>query len=484
MSPSKILFYFCISFVAGVFFESLFKIPQVFIWGFLFSALILIFAFINKKQVWVLGFCVIFFALGILRLQILEFNMQNNQLKKLNDKGQISLAGFVIDEPDIREAYQRIKVKTDKGTVLATVKKYPEYQYFDKVALTGKLETPQETEDFSYKNYLMKDGIYSVMYFPKIEAQGKEPKTFFSLAYFWVLKIKQKLRQSIRSNYSPPQSLVLEGTVLGNNGVMSQELKDRLNATGLRHIIAVSGTHIVILSSILMSFLIMIGLWRKQAFYFSVALIWFYIVLTGLAPSGVRAGIMGTLFLMAEFLGRQSAGSRIITMAAAVMLLQNPFLLFYDVGFQLSFLAALGIIYISPILKNIFKKITQPQVLEMICSTLSAQIFTLPIMLYNFGNISLIAPITNILVLPMVPLMMIFGFLSSFAGIFSQILGFVLAWPCWVMLSYFVTITDIFSGPWATKSFQNVHWLWVVVMYILIGLFSTYINKKYRQDFL
>jgi len=484
MSPSKILFYFCISFVAGVFFESVFKIPQVFIWGFLFLALILIFGFLNKKQIWVLGFCVIFFTLGILRLQILEFNIAINQLKKLNDKGQITLAGVITDEPDIREAYQRIKVKTDKGTVLATVKKYPEYQYFDKVALTGKLETPQETEDFSYKNYLMKDGIYSVMYFPKMEAVGKEPKTFSSTAYSWILKIKQKLRQSIRSNYSPPQSLVLEGTVLGNNGVMSQELKDKLNATGLRHIIAVSGTHIVILSSILMSFLIMIGLWRRQAFYFSVALIWFYIVLTGLAPSGVRAGIMGTLFLMAEFLGRQSAGSRIITMAAAVMLLQNPFLLFYDVGFQLSFLAALGIIYISPILKNIFKKITQPQVLEMICSTLAAQIFTLPIMLYNFGNISLIAPITNILVLPMVPLMMIFGFLSSFVGIFSQILGFILAWPCWVLLSYFVKITDIFSQPWAIKSFQNVHWIWVVVLYVAIGYFTAYINKKYRQNFI
>ncbi|MEK7664789.1 MAG: ComEC/Rec2 family competence protein, partial [Patescibacteria group bacterium] len=268
----------------------------------------------------------------------------------------IILIGEVISEPDIRDTFQKIKVKTEnpKGVVLATVGRYPEYRYLDKVKITGKLETPQEFGGFNYKNYLLKDGIYSVMAFPKVELINSGRPTFaWQKIYSKILFLKQKSRESIRRNFLPPYSSILEGTILGDNGALSQDLKDKLNITGLRHIIAVSGTHIVILSAILMSLLIYLGLWRGQAFYFSIIFISFYIILTGMSSSGVRAGIMGGFYLLAQKLGRQSMGSRVIVMAGAVMLAFNPLLLFYDVGFQLSFLAVLGLIYFEPLIKNI-----------------------------------------------------------------------------------------------------------------------------------
>ncbi|MBI3631544.1 MAG: ComEC/Rec2 family competence protein [Candidatus Staskawiczbacteria bacterium] len=494
MTPSKILFYLSISFIAGIFISSVVKIPPIFSWGFLFLGVLIIIAsvFFKRDNLAITSFCIFFLVLGIIRLQISEFNILNNELRKLNNKGETTLIGKIISEPDVRENSQKLKIKIEnpKGIVLATVGRYPEYKFLDKLKIIGKLEIPAETEDFSYKNYLLKDGIYSVMAFPKVELLGQEKTAPVDLVYAEILKFKQKLRESIRKNYSPPQSLILEGTILGDNGVMSQDLKNKLNITGLRHIIAVSGTHVVILSAILISLLLAMGLWRQQAFYVSVTFIWIYIILTGLPASGVRAGIMGTLFLLAEKLGRQSTATRIITMAGAVMVAQNPLLLLYDVGFQLSFLASMGIIYFNPFFTNLFikfafsKKFKVKNLINIISTTFAAQIFTLPVMVYNFGNISLVSPITNLLVLPIVSGLMIFGFLSSILGIMSQSLGWIFSVPCWFLLTYFIKVIDIFSQPWAVKTIKNIHWIWIVISYFILSIIVYWLQKNKKPEFL
>jgi competence protein ComEC len=498
MSPSKILFYLCLSFIFGIAIESAIKIPQAFLVAFLFLSILIIFgSFFIKKGSLTAGFCLLVIILGILRVQISEFVIANDKLSKLNDQGKITFEGTIIAEPDVRDKYQRLKVKTNDSVVLVTANRYPEYNYLDQIKLAGKLETSQETPDFNYKNYLMKDGIYSVMAFPKTELISKEHKyNVFTFVYEKILFLKQKIRESIRDNFSPPQSLILEGTILGDNGSLTNELKTQLNITGLRHIIAVSGTHIVIFSSIIMSLLLFIGMWRTRAFYLNVVFIWVYIILTGLPASAVRAGVMGTLFLLAQKLGRQSGGDRVVIMAATTILFFNPLLLFYDVGFQLSFLAVLGLVYLEPFIKNslasLVKKVkkikeeNQGKVLEiitMISATLAAQIFTLPIMIYNFGNMSLVAPITNILILPIVSWLMIFGFLSSFIGVFSSFLGWVFSLPSWVLLTYFVKVIEFFSQPWAMKTFENVHFVWLIILYFIIGSSTWLINKKYTQKF-
>lgn len=487
MTPSKILFYLSISFIIGIFIGSIAKIPHIFLWGFLFLGVLIIFVslFLQRDKFIVMGFCLFLLAVGVLRVQISEFNIENNELRKINDKKEISLTGTIIGEPDTRNNSQKLKIEVEnpKGIVLVTTSRYPEYKYLDEIKITGDLKTPNETEDFSYKNYLMKDHIYSVMDFPKIVFLEKKDKeiSIFSVFYSGILWFKQQLREGIRKNYSPPQSFIMEGTVLGDNGAMSQDLKNKLNATGLRHIIAVSGTHIVILGSILMSFLLALGLWRGQAFYISVVFIWLYIILTGLPASGIRAGIMGSLFLLAQKLGRQSMGVRVIVMAGALILAQNPLLLFYDIGFQLSFLAVIGIIYLEPFLKNLIKRLLYKipeNLLSIISTTFAAQIFTLPIMVYNFGNISIISPITNLLVLPVVSVLMIFGFLSSILGVASQFLGWIFSIPCWFLLTYFIKVIDIFSQPWAIKTIENIHWIWLFIFYLLITFIVRFLNKK------
>lgn len=433
-------------------------------------------------------------------MQISEFDITNDKLSKFNGGGEITLTGEIFREPDVRDKSQKLKVKVADSIILVTTGRYPEYNYLDQIEITGKLETPSETEDFSYKNYLMKDGIYSVVNFPKVEIVKTDRRraSIQASIYSGILRFKQKLRESIRNNFSPPESSILEGTILGDNGVMSQDLKNKLNITGLRHIIAVSGTHVVILSSIIMYLLIVLGLGRGRAFYIAIIFICFYIVLTGLPASGVRAGIMGGLYLLAQKLGRQSMGSRVIASVCCVMLLFNPLLLFYDIGFQLSFLTVSGLIYLEPIIRGFFKflikvfyKKNQPgagkekyeSVFSMFSVTIAAQIFTLPVVVFNFGNVSWVSPITNILVLPIIYYLMIFGFLSSAAGIFSGVLGWVLSIPCYVLLNYFMRVVDLFSKSWMHKTIENISWIWLAVSYFIIVFATRFLNKRYIQKF-
>ena len=237
---------------------------------------------------------------------------------------------------------------------MVTAEKYPEYKYLDKIKITGKLETPGVIDGFNYKNYLLKDGIYSVMSFPKISVIGTEKPNIVQLIYSKILFVKHKFELNIQDYFLPPHSLILDGIIFGNNKNMTADLRSQLNNAGLRFLTAISGVHIVILSAILINFLMFLKIKRTRAFCLSIILIWLYIVLTGFTTSGIRAGIMGSVLILAGALGRQNTSSRTIVLAAALMLLQNPLLLIYDIGFQLSFMACLGIIYLRPLLAYFF----------------------------------------------------------------------------------------------------------------------------------
>ncbi|OGZ72523.1 MAG: hypothetical protein A2908_01475 [Candidatus Staskawiczbacteria bacterium RIFCSPLOWO2_01_FULL_38_12b] len=523
MTPSKTFFYFCISFVIGIALASIIKIPQIFIWGVFVFGMCIIFVSLflehtlNSKALEfrvcsILGFCVLVLVLGIMRFQISEFAMLHDTLRKLNDAPEkVILIGQIIAEPDIRATTQKlqVKIKDTQSVVLVTSGFYGDYRYLDTIQITGKLKTPSVINEFNYKHYLAKDGIYSVMDYPKIEIiSQKHDYNIFSYTYEKVLFIKTKLTDSINFNFSPPQSFILQGMVFGNDKAMPKELKNKFTVTGLSHVTAVSGTNIIILINMVMIFLLALGLWRGQAFYVAVIFIWVYIILIGFPASGVRAAMMGSVGILAQKLGRQNTSSRMLVVTATLMLLQNPLLLAYDIGFQLSFLASLGIIYIKPFIDTMImflsfakKQVENPSIslkarteknplqrvvaffLDIISITLSAQIVTLPIIVYNFGVISLIAPITNVLALPVVQALTVMGFLTSIAGAFSNILGFIFSLPCYFLLLYFLKVLDIFSKPWAVKTIANVSWIWLVAYYVILAGIVWYFNKHKKLNF-
>jgi len=487
MTTSKIFLYFCLSFIGGIFLNSIVYFSQLLALGALILGILLISVFWQYKKFVVIGFCILFLLAGTWRLQLAESKIIYPQ------EQNITFIGTVVGEPDIRENRIKLTVETEKipGKILVTTSRYLDHQYGDKLKITGKLQSPPVFEDFNYKDFLTKDGIYSVIYRPRTELLERgNYQGLTSLIYGKILGFKNKLRESIEQNLSPPQSSILGAMILGDKGRMSEGLKEKLNITGVRHITAISGMHIAILSIVLMRILIGLGLWRGQAFYLTLAFLVLFIIMIGWPASAVRAGIMAGLFLWAQKIGRLSAASRVVVFAAAGMLVLNPLLLRLDIGFQLSFLAVIGIISLSSIFQNWLKKIPDNLfgfigIRSIMAMTFSAQIFTLPILVYNFGQFSLVAPITNILILPLIPFILGAGFLFGAIGIVWQTLGWILSWPVWLLLTYLFAIVDWFSQiPLAALFLQNVHWAWLMIAYLILGLFVWRLNERERLKFL
>jgi len=499
MTSSKVFLYFCLSFILGIFLNSLFSISQLVWLGFFVFGIvwIMLSLFGRNKEMAVLAFCLILIGIGAWRYQSVEFKIMNNELREFNNQEQtITLIGVVSAEPDVRESNIKLEIDSQElivgdekidilGKALVTTNRYPGYNYGDKLKIKGELKTPQVFEDFNYKDYLAKEGIFSVVYWPKIEKITEEQE---NPIFGRVLFFKEKLRSSIYQNLSPPQSSILGSMILGDKRRMSETLKEKLNIAGVRHITAISGMHITILSVVLMQFLLGIGLWRGQAFYLTIILLVLFIVMVGLPSSAVRAGIMVGFFLLAQKIGRKSSASRAVVFAATAILVVNSLLLRFDVGFQLSFLAVMGIIYLRPIFQNWLKRIPEKEFINLrsiISMTFSAQIFTLPILVYNFGSISLVAPLTNVLILPLLPFIIGLGFLFGLIGIVFPILGKILSWPCWLLLTYITKIIDWFSElSFSSIILENVHWAWLAVFYFILGFIVWRLREKQKLKFL
>jgi len=499
MTASKIFFYFCLSFIAGLFLSSFFSISQPILLSFLILGILLISVFWRYKTLAIIGFGILFLVAGIWRYQEAELRVINNELKNFNDTGQeIALIGIVSKEPDIRGRSQRLTIKIKKieepfnvsfndkrGKVLVTTQRYPAYQYGDKLEIKGKLETPPVFEGFNYQQHLQKEGIYSVMSWPEIELVGKG---FGNSLMTLLFSFKNKFQETANDFISPPQSGILEALIFGEEENLSKEWKEKLNLTGTRHIAAVSGMNITILAFLILNFLLFLGFWRQQAFYLAIFLLILYILMIGAPPSAVRAGIMGGLLMTAQYFGRLSGAVRAITFAAFFMLFVNPLILRLDIGFQLSFLATFGLIYLQPSFFSWFKFLPNPKFFPLrmtLSATLAAQIFTLPILVYNFGQIPLISPITNILIVPFLAPITILIFVFGLAGMIFWSLGFVLSWFTWLSLTYIISIVDWFSQlSFASLTLQNVPWIFVPISYLILGFFVWRLQEEQKFKFL
>ena len=445
--------------------------------------IIFIFVFWKHKKVAVISFYVLFFIFGAWRYQSFKLKTENNQLVEYINQ-EVSFVGVINERPEPGQSTTKIEVKIENldSRALVTTWKYPEYHYGDKLKVQGRLEEPAFFNDFDYKTYLAKDGIYAVMYQPQIELVEKNCGNFIKEK---LLFFKEKLKNSINLIMPAPQSGLLEALFFGDEENIPKEWIDKFNVTGTRHITAVSGMNITIISVLVLNLFLMLGFWRKQAFYFSVVFIVFYVSIIGAPSSGVRAGVMGILFLIAQYFGRYSDGVRMIVFSATLMLLFNPLLLILDVGFQLSFLAILGLVYLQPIFSDWLAKI--PNVFEMrytLSATLAAQCFTLPILIYNFGRISLISPLVNLFIVPLITVVTILGFLLAFIGLISIPLGIVFSFPVWLILTYILKIVGVFSKISFTNIIlENTSFAWVIISYVFLGLliWKTKENKKLKR---
>jgi len=471
----------------GVAFASFFILPWLVLYGVIILGLLVVILSNKRTLARTIGWCVIFLILGIVRCQLSLPIVNENHLAFYNNVGGINFSdrqsvvfqGIIADEPDARKDHiklnlesQKLKVENNwqkiKGRVLIKTGLFPFYQYGDVLEIFCALVEPEPFNGFSYDKYLAKSDIYSICYGGKIKLIESGKGNFFKAAVF---KIKTKVVETVSQILPEPQSSFLGGLLWGAKKGMPADILESFNRTGVTHIIAVSGYNITIIAVMLSNLFINFGLSRKKAFWLIVLGIIFFVIITGSPASIVRAGIMGIVALIATAVGRATKMHNTLAIVCFLMLIFNPKVLIWDAGFQLSFFATIGLIYFVPVLEKYTKWLPQVfSIRESLTTTLSAIVLTTPLILFQFGRFSFLAPLANLLILPIIPVNMAIGFLAVVLGLIWIPLGQIIAWISWVILTYVLKLTEILAKvEWASLPVPNLHWLFMVFGYLIIG---------------
>jgi competence protein ComEC len=240
----------------------------------------------------------------------------------------------------------------------------------------------------------------------------------------------------------------MTGLVIGKSSGFSKEFSEKLKTTGTTHLVALSGYNI---STVLNWFTVLFGLFllRKRAMWLSVFAVIAFVLMTGAEASVVRAAIMAVIVVVAKQIERPHSVGNAIVFTALVMILINPRVLVFDIGFQLSFTALVGIVYVKPALDVLFKRNMKNSGFlkwkENLTTTFAAQIAVLPILLMNFGFVTPIGIITNVLLLTFIPPTMALGVIILIANFFSDSLAFVASIPARIFLGYELGVINLFS---------------------------------------
>jgi competence protein ComEC len=363
---------------------------------------------------------------------------------------EIELTGIVSSLPEREKFSLKLTVRPDGGEkifFLVRTAYQGEIKYGDLVKFSGRLSKPenfvsQSGRIFDYVHYLAKDRIYYIINNAEAEvlASGKGnpvKKILFGT--------RNSFASSIHKILPPPESTLLEGLLLGNVS-FSEKLNEAFVRTGTIHIVALSGFNVTIVAEAIMR-LLKIFLSSLASIYAGVISIVLFAVMTGAGSTIVRASIMAILALLARATGRTYDATRALFIAGFIMILESPLILFHDISFQLSFLATLGIIHLSPRFEKYFY--WMPKILELpkiAATTLAAYFFVLPFLLYKMGTLSVVALPVNILILPFLPMTMFFGFSAGLLGLIGKALSFPFAYISHLLLGYELGVIKWFAS--------------------------------------
>jgi competence protein ComEC len=427
--------------------------------------------------------------LGAWRYQMAQPNINAFHIAFYNDRNYDMLVTGVIDEaPDYRDAYTNLKINVQavdsgsgdlpvSGVLLARVPENVKYEYGQLVRIRGQLKTPPENEDFSYRDYLAIQGIHS--YMSKTEVTilpGNEGDWFFKSVYTF----RDVSLKNIYRLFNDPEASLLAGILLGVDTGLTKDLQNAFKNTGTAHIIAISGFNIAIIASVFLAiFKNLLG--ERWGAFAAILGIFFYTLLVGAEAAVVRAAIMGSMGMLARLLGRKQWALNSLLGVAMLMCLVNP-LFIWDVGFQLSFFATLGLIlYAEPFsvfTGNLITKFLQHDAStfrrifnESVTLTFAAQLTTIPIMAYHFKRISLVSFIANPFILPVQPAVMV---VSGLAMIVSHVifpLGQLIAWIAWPFPAYTIRMVELFDKVPHGTYYLGDSSIWGVTL-VYIALFA------------
>lgn len=376
-----------------------------------------------------------------------------------------TIEGIVIAEPDVRD--DRIQLRVEASTIFANNQTYvvngvvlveastlSDVQYGDKVRATGSLITPAEWDTFSYADFLGREGVFTIMPYAAVEVTDSGHGIPF---FATLISLKQSVHERIVSSLPEPQAGLLTGILLGNERGISPELSDDFSRVGASHIIAISGFNMVIVSGIVMRFFGVIFRERQWlAVCMGIIVIAVYTLFVGANNAVLRAAFMSVMLVIAPLFKRKTYVPASLAFTTLVLSFLSPTVL-WDVSFQLSFLAVLGLsLFADPLSRYFHTLLTRwlpykhAQLFhaflnEPLIVSIAAQITTLPLIILYFGRLSVVSLPVNVLIVPVQSILLIVAMVAVGISFVVPAIGGVIFWGDMVFLSWSIEIVRAFA---------------------------------------
>lgn len=467
-----LLFVGVIGFVSGILCRSLFVFPWHFVALAGLIALAALALFCIRRKMLFLFVAVACFGsvLGMGRVLLVPSALPEAFVPLLET--EVVLEGTVAADPDIRETTQRVRLLVEKDgdrtKVLAVAPLYPEVRFGERVIVEGTLvlSEPFETEPgrtFRYDRFLAKDGVFALVEYSSLTSITP-PKGIYAHAVGTLHAGKHAFQDALAAALPEPSASLASGLITGGKQGLGEELLDAFVIAGLVHIVVLSGYNVMIVAEGVMRSLAFLP--KRFAALAAGLVIGAFVLAAGAGSASIRAGLMAGLALVARATGRTYAVVRVLLIVAVVMLLVNPLLLAYDPGFQLSFVATLGLILLAPVVEHWLRFLKSAFWRDLLAATIAAQLMVLPLLLYQTGLFSVVSLPANMLVLPLVPIAMLLSAIAGGVGLLAPVLAPLFGFPAHLLLSVMVSVAEHTARlPFASFSVPQFPFAFVVFAY-------------------
>lgn len=386
-------------------------------------------------------------------------------------KETIETEAIIISNKKETDYYNEYTIKANKKKfILYTTNS--NLKYGTKIKLKGTFQKPESARNykgFNYKEYLKTKKIYGSIKSNNIEIISENQINFIAI-------VSNNVRNKIieTANNILPQkthSGLLIGILIGEKSNLSEKIVNSFSKSSLSHVLATSGTHIsyIILG---ITYILLKSKTPKKVSYFIIDFILiFFMFIVGFSSSIVRASIMGILLVSSKIVYRKQDTLTAMAISLIITLTYNPFSI-KDIGLQLSYLGTLGIILLNKPIKIFFinniKRIPQ-KIAEIVSVTISAQILIIPVLILNFNTISFTFLLSNILAIPIVGIIILYGYVNIFIGTFAIKIAKRISIILEILLKFLILISELVSKiPLSKVIIPTPNIMYIILYYLIV----------------
>ncbi|MCU0493134.1 MAG: ComEC family competence protein [Chloroflexaceae bacterium] len=479
-----VLIYLVIAWVVGLLAADLLQLPAETAGLVGFVGLVLAACGWRWPALRLMGLCLLCCGMGSVRYSMAQPTTTPQSVWLLAGQGEVTLQGFIAADPQRNDEGQQVLLQVEaarvgetaqprEGLVLLNLPPYPAYRYGQRLLVTGELRQPRAAQrigEFDYRTYLARKRIFALMREPTVQLL---PGRMGNPLLLRLADYRDHCRALLLRMLPEPHASLAVGILLGLQSSVPDDVYGDFSATGTSHILVVSGWNFTIVAAMLAAMASRLRLGRGATFWLSLAVMWTYALFVGASAAVLRAAAMASLVLLATASERRSHPWTLLAAAVGLLTMHDPQAL-WDLGFQLSTLATASLFAFAEPIGARLKRLSffnwpgLGWASETLTATLAAQVLVLPLIMFHFSRLSIVAPLANLLLVPVVPFAMLAGAIALVGGLLHLELGQWLALGVWLPLAWLSEGVRLLAGlPWAEVRVP-IFSIWILLAYYAI----------------